>query len=966
MKLKTLLLSLGTMLAVYACAQGDVTGIMTPPAGQNGQVQFNKKNAFGADVNFTYSTTTAVLGLFGYGGNLSSNYPGIGLTGYNAVVFSAGNGCAGTGCERYHFYVNDYSVSGIGTALYGGIANRSNNNIMQFGLDATAVGNNPFMAVSAIHVNAFENLASSITTVSTIVPDTAVIMLASAPTAGLTLTMPDIDVSYFGGAAAIRSDRHIRICKIDSSTNTVILTGGSNSITPSVFPLKYQNECQDLQAIFVYSTPFSFKSYWLPIGRLAGKGVVVSTIGSISRLEFADGTNQTTAGGGGGGSGGYAVEPATKTFLLDFGARLSTFNVTGLSPGVMHIVATSSNAVTALVSLSTEVTGVLPLANMTNLTTFYIANSATLTPGTTFFTSSGSIAGQLDVSTLTITSPTLKINTVSYQWPNSQATNRLLKNTGPGTLAWSQATLTTDVTGTLPMGNGGTNVTTLALNGVLYGNAATSILATAAGAANTVLVSATGAAPTFSGSPVVSTISLINVLKLPATSTHTVTSIGQVVMDTDAVSGSMGAILAHDGTQLFYVVGTTNPPVNGFVPKFNSGTGKIIWDADSTGASVGDNLGNHVATMTLTASFGINASTVAVSTITLNGGGFIKIGDTISGVPSIVRSGQQTTGIGFDSSNQINLAVSGTPKIQIAANQIYLQTYTRIDDNTISGTNSISILQFAAPSLDSYAYMRYAVAHQRTDSSIREFSHGSRDMPGEDQYFYLAPIDSQTGFSFTDVVHVNMSTFSANAGNFGINVGTPTTKLQVGGEISNINQGTQMKMVGVIFSSTNSWTLANTVTQSTITVSTITGIGTLTIPANFLRQGHQIRITAMGGLSCAGTQQIQVRLCIGTNVVVDSGLAGLTAGGFTNKAMMIIGYINIMTTGVSGQVSPQMFWNQEGMVTGGVGTASMIAAQTAPVNVDMTVSNDIQLSFRWGAANASNIVRVTNYTVEIF
>lgn len=86
-----------------------------------------------------------------------------------------------------------------------------------------------------------------------------------------------------------------------------------------------------------------------------------ATGATSSNFLRGDNTWATPAGGSG---GGYAVEPATVTFLLNFGARLSTFNVTSLSPGVMHIVAGSSNAVTTLVSLSTEVTGNLPVTNL--------------------------------------------------------------------------------------------------------------------------------------------------------------------------------------------------------------------------------------------------------------------------------------------------------------------------------------------------------------------------------------------------------------------------------------------------------------------------------------------------------------------------------------------------------------------------------------------------------------------------
>jgi hypothetical protein len=54
--IKTLLLVSSLFLSSSVLA--DITGMTTPPAGGNTQIQFNKRGAFGADPLFTYSTST--------------------------------------------------------------------------------------------------------------------------------------------------------------------------------------------------------------------------------------------------------------------------------------------------------------------------------------------------------------------------------------------------------------------------------------------------------------------------------------------------------------------------------------------------------------------------------------------------------------------------------------------------------------------------------------------------------------------------------------------------------------------------------------------------------------------------------------------------------------------------------------------------------------------------------------------
>lgn len=111
--------------------------------------------------------------------------------------------------------------------------------------------------------------------------------------------------------------------------------------------------------------------------------------------------------------------PSSVTYGLIIGSEV----ITGLSPGVQHTLAGSSLTVTALVSLSTEATGTLQVAQLPALfgnvtsssgsalttivsvpqgaiqagSTNYLQNTNTLQVGSTFYSSSGTVAGQFMV-----------------------------------------------------------------------------------------------------------------------------------------------------------------------------------------------------------------------------------------------------------------------------------------------------------------------------------------------------------------------------------------------------------------------------------------------------------------------------------------------------------------------------------------------------------------------------------------
>lgn len=129
---------------------------------------------------------------------------------------------------------------------------------------------------------------------------------------------------------------------------------------------------------------------------------------------------------------------------------------------IANLAVTNAKIANATISLTTKVTGVLPVANGgTNL-------SSTTINQLLYSSASNTIAGLATANTgALVTSNTGVPSIVS-----GSTANRLLRTNGT-TVSFAQANLTTDVTGTLPFANGGTGVTSFASGRVIFSGSTT-------------------------------------------------------------------------------------------------------------------------------------------------------------------------------------------------------------------------------------------------------------------------------------------------------------------------------------------------------------------------------------------------------------------------------------------------------------------------------------------------------------
>jgi hypothetical protein len=193
--------------------------------------------------------------------------------------------------------------------------------------------------------------------------------------------------------------------------------------------------------------------------------------------------------------------------------KLSSSSLTSGSLLNMTNTNTSLNTTSGLLSVinnSTSVSGLLAKfqANSTADTGLVIATSGNVGIGTSSpgalldLGKAGTTSGVLRMAGSTSGNVTLAPASAAGTWtltlPTSAGTSgQFLQTNGSGVASWVTPNISNSITGTLPVGNGGTGATTLTSNGVLYGNGTSAIGVTAAGAEHSVLRATASGTPSF-------------------------------------------------------------------------------------------------------------------------------------------------------------------------------------------------------------------------------------------------------------------------------------------------------------------------------------------------------------------------------------------------------------------------------------------------------------------------------------
>jgi len=158
------------------------------------------------------------------------------------------------------------------------------------------------------------------------------------------------------------------------------------------------------------------------------------------------------------------------------------------------------------------------------------------------------------------------------------------------------------------------------------------------------------------------------------------------------------------------------------------------------------------------------------------------------------------------------------------------------------------------------------------------------------------------------------------------------------------------------FRQTTTVTLANSVAETTLTGA---GVGSLTIPANSLKIGTSIRITAKGTIGDTGTPTFRLRIKLGATAYIDTG--AVTFGAFVGRhGWTLNAEITIRTIGAGGTAIGNGI-----MMVSTVGNPDLDSVNEATSAINTTGALALDVTAQWGTANALNSVICTNLDVEV-
>jgi hypothetical protein len=158
-----------------------------------------------------------------------------------------------------------------------------------------------------------------------------------------------------------------------------------------------------------------------------------------------------------------------------------------------------------------------------------------------------------------------------------------------------------------------------------------------------------------------------------------------------------------------------------------------------------------------------------------------------------------------------------------------------------------------------------------------------------------------------------------------------------------------------IFRQTNTVTVGGTIVETTLSG---TGVGSLTIPANFFYVGRTLEIKGYGFRSSVASVGLRIRIKLGATTLLDTLVQTVT--NTTNTMFMLDAMVTCRTLGVAGTIIGQATLTDA--LHPSPDTLAMVNLATTAFNT--TLDQTLTITAEWDNANVGNTISLTNMLVR--